>query len=324
MKAITRRAYGGPEVLECTDAAVREVGDGELLVRVHAGSPNAADWHLLTGEPLLVRPQFGLRRPRHQGFGTDIAGVVEEVGADVDGFVAGDRVVGTTGGRGFAELAPLSAASAAHVPEGVPLAAAATLPIAGVTALQAVVEHGEVGAGDRVLVNGASGGVGHFAVQIAVLLGAEVTGVCSARNLEFVRGLGATDALDYDRTDYTATGDPYDVIVDVVGNHPASANRQALVEGGRWIIVSGPKRRVLGPLPYVVRAMTRFALDSRSATMFVAAETSERMERLVGWLAAGDITPSVERAYALADTADAMRHVGTGRTRGKLVIEVTS
>lgn len=323
-KAITRAAYGGPEVLGFGVVDAPEPGEGELLVRVHAGSPNAADWHLLTGEPMLLRLDQGLRRPKHDRFGTDVAGVVEALGPGVTGFAVGDRVFGDTGGRGFAELTLLAADRAAHVPEGVTFADAATLPIAGVTALQAVHEIAEVGAGDRVLVNGASGGVGHFAVQIACVLGAEVTAVCSAGNYDLVARLGATHVIDYATTDYTATGARYDAIIDVVGNHPPGTNHRALTDHGRWVIVSGPKRRVLGPLPYVVRGLTRFAWGSRHATMFIAEETTARLTTLAEWLAAGEIEPVIERTYALPETSDAMRHIGTGRTRGKLVIEVTS
>lgn len=324
MKAITRQAYGGPEVLEFTTDDVPEAGEGELLVRVNAGSPNAADWHILTGEPLLLRPMYGLRRPRHPYFGTDVAGVVEAVGAGVRGFAVGDRVFGDTGGRGFAELAPLSADRAAQVPDGVSFAEAATLPIAGVTALQGLREKGGVATGDRVLVNGASGGVGHFAVQIAALLGAEVTGVSSARNHQLLRDLGASDTIDYANTDYTATGRTWDVILDLVGNHRAGANRRVLSQDGRWVIIGGPKHRVLGPLGYAVKGLLRFAVAPQSATMFVAEETTERLTTLAGWLAAGDIAPSIERTYALPETADAMRHIGEGHTRGKLVIDVAS
>lgn len=200
---------------------------------------------------------------------------------------------------------------------------AATLPIAGVTALQAVHEIAQVGRGDRVLVNGASGGVGHFAVQIARLLGAEVTAVCSARNRDLVTRLGATHVVDYATTDYTTAGARYDAIIDVVGNHAPSANHRVLVENGRWVIVSGPKRRILGPLPYAVRGLTRFAWGSRHATMFIAEETTARLTTLAEWLPAGEIEPVIERTYTLAEVPDAMRHIGTGRTRGKLVIEVT-
>lgn len=324
IKAITRRAYGGPEVLEFGAVDAPEPADDELVVRVHAASPNAADWHLLTGEPLLVHLDQGLRRPKHDRFGTDVAGVVEAVGPGATGFTVGDRVFGDTGGRGFAELAPLAADRAAHIPDGVGFAAAATLPIAGVTALQGVREIAQVGRGDRVLVNGASGGVGHFAVQIARLLGAEVTAVCSAPNHDLVRGLGADHAIDYTTTDYTATRARYDAIIDVVGNHPPAANHRALVEDGHWVIVSGPKRRVLGPIPYGVRGLARFALGSRTATMFMAKETTARLTTLAGWLASGEIEPVVERTYALPEVPDAMRQIGTGRNRGKLVIEVTA
>lgn len=325
MKAVTRTEYGGPEVLSWTTAPIPSPGEGQLLVRVHAGSPNAADWHFLRGRPLLVRPQLGFRRPRHHGFGTDVAGIVEQVGPGVTGFSVGDRVTGNSGGRGFAELAPLRASHAAHVPDGVSLHEAATLPLAGVTALQAVRDHGEVRPGDRVLVNGAGGGVGHFAVQVAAVLGAEVTAVTRTPTLQMVRDIGAHDAIDHTTTDYPGLGRKWDVIIDVAGTHPAAANRQSLAADGRWVIVSGPFRSALfGPMGYALGGLARFALRNQTARMFVAEETAERVTTLVAWLAAGDLTPQVERTFAISETAQAMRHLGGGGTRGKLVVDVVS
>ena len=322
MPAVTRREYGGPDVLSWSTAPVPTPDEGLLLVRVRAASPNAADWHMLRGKPYLLRPQTGWRRPRHRTFGTDVAGTVTAVGPGVEGVAVGDRVVGNTGGSGFAQFALLRADVVGRLPDHVTFEEAATLPIAGVTALEGLTDHGRVGPGDRVLVNGASGGVGHFAVQIATLLGAEVTAVSSARNHELVRGLGAADAIDYTTTDYTTAGRQWDVILDVAGTRPAGANARALVPGGRWVIMGGPMRNpVLGPLGYILRGLANFAPRSRTARMFVADETAERVTTLVDWLAAGDLTPHVEQTYAMQATRDAMAHIGTGRTRGKLVLE---
>jgi NADPH:quinone reductase-like Zn-dependent oxidoreductase len=322
MQAVTRTEYGGPEVLSWSTAEVPPVEEGRLLVRVHAASPNAADWHLLRGKPYLVRPQLGWRRPRHETFGTDVAGTVAAVGPGVEGFAVGDRVVANSGSRGFAEYAPLRADLAVKLPDHVAFEEAATLPIAGVTALEGLRDHARVGPGDRVLVNGASGGVGHFAVQIAVLLGAEVTAVSSARNHDLVRGLGAADTIDYTSTDYTTTGRQWDVVLDVAGTRPAGANARALTPEGRWVIVGGPMRNpVWGPMGYVLGGIANFAPRSRSATMFVARETAERVSTLVDWLAGGDLVPHVERSYPMQATAEAMAHIGSGRTRGKLLLE---
>jgi NADPH:quinone reductase-like Zn-dependent oxidoreductase len=322
MQAVTRTEYGGPGVLSWSTAEVPPVEEGRLLVRVHAASPNAADWHLLRGKPYLVRPQLGWRRPRHQTFGTDVAGTVAAVGRGVAGFAVGDRVVANSGGRGFAEFAPLRADLTVELPDHVTFQEAATLPIAGVTALQGLRDVAGVGPGDRVLVNGASGGVGHFAVQIAVLLGAEVTAVSSARNHDLVRGLGASDTIDYVTTDYTTTGRQWDVILDVAGTRPAGANARALRPEGRWVIVGGPMRNpVWGPMGYVLRGLANFAPRSKTARMFVAEETADRVGTLVAWLSTGELRPHVERVYPMAATAEAMAHVGTGRTRGKLVLD---
>lgn len=323
MRAITRTTYGGPDDLRLSQVARPVPADGQVLVRVVAASPNMADWHFLTGTPWLVRPQLGLRRPRDRRFGTDVAGEVVDVGAGVTELGPGDRVFGTTGGSGFAEHVALDADRVATVPDGVDCDVAATLPIAGVTALQAVRDLAEVGRGDRVLVNGASGGVGHFAVQVARLLGARVTGVCSARNHDLVRSLGAEDVIDYTTTDYTTSDRQWDVVVDVQGNHSGAANRRVLADDGHWVMVGGPKDgRVLGPLPWAAAGLLRFAVAPQHAHMFVASETRDRLETLAGWVADGRLAPSIEQRFPLADAADAMRHLATGRTRGKLVIEV--
>lgn len=322
MKAVTRRAYGGPDQLELESVPAPEPAPGEVLVRVRAASLNMADWHILTGEPWLVRPTLGWRRPRSATFGSDVAGVVEGVGQDVTAFTVGDRVFGNSG-HGFAELAPIAADHAALIPDTVTFHQAAALPVAGVTALQAVCEIGRVTEDDRVLVNGAAGGVGHFAVQIARLIGAEVTAVSSARNHDFVRGLGATHVVDHTTADYTAAEDRYDVIIDVQGTHGARGNLRVLAAGGRWVLIGGPKdNRLLGPLPWMLGGLLRLAFSSRHAHMVVADETTERLERLAAWVRAGDVTPSIERTVPLADVPDAMRRLGAGRTRGKQLVEI--
>lgn len=322
MKAVTRRTYGGPEQLAFEAVPVPKLGADDLLLRVQAASLNMADWHIMTGAPWVVRPSLGLRRPRSATFGSDVAGVVEAVGPDVTDIAVGDRVFGISG-HGFAEVAPLRAERAAHIPDEVSFEQAAALPIAGVTALQAVTEIGQAAAGDRVLVNGGSGGVGHLAVQIAHLAGAEVTAVTSARNLDFVRGLGAAEVIDYATTDYTTLDRRYDLIVDVQGNHRAAENLRVLSPDGRWVIVGGPNdSRLLGPLPWALGGLLRTAFSSRHARMFIAQETRPRLEQLATWVAAGQLTPHVERTVPLSDLPPAMGHLGTGRTRGKQLIQI--
>jgi NADPH:quinone reductase-like Zn-dependent oxidoreductase len=322
MKAVTRRTYGGPDRLAFETVPVPEPAADEVLVRARAAALNMGDWHLMTGEPWLVRPTLGLRQPRSATFGGDVAGLVAAVGSDVTGFSVGDRVFGHSG-HAFAELATLLTARAAHVPEGVTFETAAALPIAGVTALQAVREIGRVEEGHRVLVNGASGGVGHYAVQIARLLGASVTAVSSPRNHELLRGLGASEVIDHTTTDYTTLDTRYDVIIDVQGNHGGAANLRVLAPGGRWVLVGGPKdNRLLGPLPWASAGLLRAAFSSRHAHMFVAQETTSRLEQLAAWVVAGEVTPHVERTVPLPDLPEAMRHLGAGRTRGKQVVTV--
>lgn len=326
MTAVTRDRYGGPEVLRVGTLPVPSARPGEVLVRVEAASVNAADVHGLRGYPWLGRLSFGVSGPRHPGLGNDVCGVVEALGQGVTDLAVGDRVTGNTGGRGFAEFATLRSSHAAVVPDAVPSALAACLPTAGATALIAVDEHGRVGDDDRVLVNGATGGVGHLATQLAVHRGAVVTAVCSARNEGFARSLGATEVVDRHTTAYPSLGRRWDVIVDNHGTHPAAANLAVLADGGRWVLVSGPmENRVLGPLPYTLRALARArATSGRHASMFVSAETRDRLAILLDLTAAGAIRPRVERTFGLADVPAAMAHAVTGRTCGKLVIDVAA
>lgn len=322
MKAVTRRAYGGPDQLAFESVPEPEPGPGQVLVRVKAASLNMADWHVLTGQPWLIRPTLGWRHPRSATFGSDVAGTVEALGEGVTTFTVGDRVFGNSG-HGFAELAPVPVDHAALIPDTVTYQQAAALPVAGTTALQAVCEIGKVVTGDHVLVNGASGGVGHFAVQIAALRGAEVTAVSSARNQDFVRELGATHVVDHTTADYTTQEAQYDVIIDVQGTHGGRSNLRVLAPGGRWVLIGGPKdNRLLGPLPWVFGGLVRAAFSSRHAHMFVADETTERLDQLAAWVRSGDVTPSIERTVPLADVPGAMRHLGTGRTRGKQLVEI--
>ena len=321
MTAVTRREYGGPEVLRVEQVPVPVAGDDELLVRVEHASVNPADRYFMLGTPTLVRTRTGFGKPKSPMFGIDVAGVVEAVGAGVSGFAVGDRILGGSG-NGYAEYATVPADHAAVLPDGVTTEQAALLPVAGATALQGL-DLGKVGAGTRLLVNGASGGVGHLAVMLAVARGAEVTGVCSTANVEFVRSLGAADVIDYTAEDYTMRGRTWDVLLDNQGNHSPAANRGVLVKKGRWVVVNGPMTsKVWGPMRYVVGALASSLFASQTAVQFTAEEDSATLATLVAKLAEGSLRPRVERSFPLAELPAAIAHLGTNRTVGKLHIQV--
>ncbi len=321
MQGWARHEYGGPEVLTLEQRVVPDPGPGEVRIRVHAASINPADRYHLLGMPRMIQLVDGLRRPKDPRLGIDVAGIVDAVGPDVTDHAVGDRVFGSSG-NGYAELATLRVASAARVPDGVGLAQAAALPVAGATALQGL-RLGRVGDGSRVLVNGASGGVGHLAVQLARAMGAHVTGVCSTRNLQLVRDLGADEVIDYTTTDYADLGEQWDVLFDNHGNHAPAVNRGVLVDGGRWVIVNGPMAStVWGPMGYIARAVASCLFSSVKAVQFTARETSEDLATLAAHVADGTVLPHVEREFALSELPAAIDHLATNRTRGKVLLRV--
>ena len=314
MKAILNREYGPPDALRLEDVPRPTIGDDQLLVRVRAASVNPFDWHLMRGKPLFVRLLVGLRRPKGGGLlGVDVAGVVEAVGANVTEFGPGDEVFGSCSAT-FAEYTVGREDDFVAKPENLTLEEAAALPGAGATALQAVRDHGSVEAGQKVLVNGAAGGVGTFAVQIAKSLGAHVTGVCSTTNLEFVRSLGADEVVDYTVADFTHDLQ-YDVIIDNVGNRTLRTLRHALAPGGTVVAVGGGMSRKLGTKllgRFVEQRLVTFIAKVSKADMVVLKELSE----------AGKIVPAIGRTYPLSETPDAIRYVETRHARGKVVITV--
>jgi len=276
MMAVTSRRYGGPDVLAIETVPTPQAAEGQLLVRVLGSSANALDWRLLSGTPLMVRLMMGLRTPKRLIPGADVAGTVVAVGDAVTGFRVGDAVFGESAGGGFAQFAAIDAHGVVPLPDGVSFVAAGATAVSGLTALQGLRTHGGVKPGDRVLINGAAGGVGSFAVQIARILGAsEITAVCSTSNVDQARALGATRVIDYTREDFVAVSDEYDVIFDVMGNRTADQIRSILAPGARYVAVSGPmKNRFLGPFPHLL-AM-RFALRRSDASFhqFTAAPPS--------------------------------------------------
>jgi NADPH:quinone reductase-like Zn-dependent oxidoreductase len=325
MKAIVQSRYGGPgDVLEFRDVERPRPGDGEVLLRGRASSVNPADWFTLVGRPYVLRLAFGLTGPRQRVPGRDVAGTVEAVGARVSRWRPGDEVYGELPGGAFAEYAVAAADALAPKPSTLDFAEAAAVPLAGVTALQGLRDAGGVRAGQRVLVNGASGGVGTFAVQIARALGARVTGVGRADGLDLIRSLGADEVVDYTREDFTRGAPAYDVIFDLVGNHPIAAYRRILRPGGVYVASAGRLGgAILGPLPYLARvALSSVRRGRRRVTVFAAKSTPEDLAALTRMIEAGAVTPVIDRTYALSEVADALAHQGLGHARGKTVVTI--
>jgi NADPH:quinone reductase-like Zn-dependent oxidoreductase len=318
VKTIFRRAYGSPAALQVEDTAPPETGDDGVLVRVQAASLNRVDWYHLTGTPYVGRPMMGLRKPKSPTFGTDFAGTVEVVGRDVTQFKGGDEVFGRS--SRFAEVV-LADAAVALKPTNLTFDEAAAVPLAALTALQGLRDQGQLQPGQKVLINGASGGVGTFAVQIAKALGAEVTAVCSTRNIELVRSLGADRVVDYTREDFTRTAERYDVLFDNAGSRSWSACKRVLTPNATVVLVGGPKRsRVLGPMGHLIAMKLAAKFGSRRAAFFIADLNQPDLESLRDLIEAGQVKPVIERRYAFSEVADALRYLGEGHTQGKLVI----
>jgi NADPH:quinone reductase-like Zn-dependent oxidoreductase len=317
MKAVTQSEYGGPEVLEFQDVERPPVGDRDVLVRVHAASVHIGDVILMTGSPFVMRMATGLRRPKRPIPGTDIAGTVEAVGAAVTRFRPGDSVFGWCAGA-FAEYASTSEDQLASMPVGMAFEAAAATGVSATTALQLLRDDGRVGPGQRVLINGASGGVGTFAVQIAKAFGAEVTGVCSTKNLELVRSIGADHVIDYTKEDFRLGEARYDLILDNVGNQSMAATRRALTPDG--MLISNGGGHTGGKLGRVIRATITSMLVRQQAKPTVKVQNQADLEVLKGLVEAGKIAPVLDGRYPLHETPSAIAHVATGRARGTVVI----
>lgn len=325
MRALTYACYGSADVLRLDVVEKPRPAPGRLLVRVAAASVNPLDWHSLHGTPFVMRLESGIGRPRDPRMGADFSGVVEAIGDGVTGFAPGDAVFGASNGA-LAEYVTVRAAAVAHVPGGQPLDEAATIPVAGVTALQAVRDLARVRAGQRVLVNGASGGVGTFAVQIAKSLGAEVTGVSSTRNLELVRSLGAAHVIDYTRDDFTMGDRRYDVVIDAVGNRDLRDIRRVMTADGTCVLVGGggPERSFLGPVAGLLTALAYDRVVSQQFLPFLAEVTPERLNALADLVRSGAVRPVIDRRYGFDEAAEAIRYLETGRARGKVLVTMAS
>jgi len=320
MKAIVYTKYGSPDVLQLKDVEKPTPKDNEVLIKIHAASANPLDWHRMRGAPFLVRLDEGLRKPRNPRLGADIAGRVEAVGNNVTQFQPGDEVFGVCAG-GFAEYASVPESKLALKPANSSFEEAAAAPVAAFTALQGLRDKGQIQPGQKVLVNGASGGVGTFAVQIAKSFGTEVTGVCSTRNLDMVRSIGADHVIDYTQDDFTKNGQSYDLIYDAVGNRSVSDYKRALRLQGTCVIVGFStlsrllEHMFLGPL----MSMTG---NKKIGLMGVAKPNQKDLVFVKELLEAGKVVPVIDRRYPLSETAEAIRYLEEGHARGKVVITV--
>jgi NADPH:quinone reductase-like Zn-dependent oxidoreductase len=328
MRAAVRDRFGPPHTVELREIDKPVPAHDEMLVKVRASSMNPADWYSMTGTPYVGRVEMGLRRPKTRSLGTDFAGTVEAVGADVTRFRPGDEVFGARSGA-FAEYVCVKEDRAVVPrPANVTFEQAAAVPVAALTALQGLRDTGNLQPGNRVLVNGASGGVGTFAVQIAKAFGGEVTGVCSARNVECARSIGADHVVDYTRDDFTREdftrgGRRYDVMLDVAGSRAWSECKRVLGPHATLVIVGAPKgTRLLGPLSHVIALRVASMCSSQKARFFIAKFNPADMAVLRDLLEAGSITPVIDRSYALSEIADAFRYMGEGHAKGKIVITV--
>ena len=322
MRAITQDRYGSAEVLDSREIDKPEIGDNEVLLRVHAAGVNLADWAIMSGLPYIARPVYGLRRPKVGVRGTDVAGTVEEVGSAVTRFQPGDEVFGWCAGS-FADYAAAAENALVAKPVNLTFEQAASVPMAGMVALVAVRDRGKVRAGQKILINGASGGIGTFAVQIAKALGAEVTGVCSTRNVDLVRSIGADPVIDYTKDDFTRNGQQYDFILDNVANHSLTDLRRALTPTGMLVPNGGGfNHRWMASGGRLVRGAVLFKFGQQVLGNFLLSQKLDDLVALKELIEAGRVTPVLDRSYPLTETRRAMDHVGSGHTRGKVTVSM--
>jgi len=323
LKAITNAKYGSPDVLELKEVVKPVPKEDEVLIRVHAASANAGDWHILRGSPFIMRlVGFGLFKPKYTILGTDVAGTIESVGNSVKQFKVGDEVYGDlslNGYGGYAEYVCTRENSIVLKPANISFEEAAAVPTAAVTALQGLRDHGKIEAGQKVLVNGASGGIGTFAVQLAKAFGAEVTAVCSTKNLEIVRSIGADHTVDYTKENFTKSGKQYDLILAPNGYHPISDYKRALTDNGRYVMTGGATKQMFEAMllgPWI--SMT----GNKKMSNSLIKPNQKDLEFLKGLLEAGKVKPVIVKRYKLSEVAEAVRYVESGHAQGKVVINV--
>jgi NADPH:quinone reductase-like Zn-dependent oxidoreductase len=323
MTAITYDRYGSPDVLALDTIAKPVAKDDEVLVRVRAAAANPADWRMMRGDPYLVHLMSGLRKPRRpMVLGRDLAGEVEAVGKHVTRFRPGDEVFAEVTTGSFADYVAVPEQLLVPKPTNLTHEQAAAVPLAAVTALQGLRDRGRVAAGQRVLINGASGGVGTFAVQIAKSYGAQVTGVCSTRNVDLVRSIGADHVVDYTHEDFTRSQQRYDLILDTVANHSLAEIRRVLTRKGRFVPVGAGGGRWLGPAGYMLRALLLSPFVSQTMAPVSAKPNKEDLQFMRELVEAGQVTPVIDRTFPLSQAPDAMRYLEEGHARGKVVISL--
>jgi NADPH:quinone reductase-like Zn-dependent oxidoreductase len=323
MKAIVHRQYGSPDVLRLEEVEKPTPAAKELLIKVHDASLNPLDWHFMRGKPYVMRMSVGMGTPKATRIGVDFSGTVEAVGADVKLFKVGDEIFGTADGA-LAEYVTSTEAGLALKPSNMTFEQAASAPVAALTALQGLRDKGQLKAGQKVLINGASGGVGTFAVQIAKSLGADVTGVCSTRNVDMVRSIGADHVIDYTKEDFTKGSQRYDLIFDTVGNHALLDYRRVLNPHGIFVIIGAPSDDPwLGPLASPIKAFAISPFVSQQFTMLMAdANKTNDLDTLRDLMQAGKLTPVIDRQYTLNDAPAAMRYLEQGHARGKVIVSL--
>ena len=325
MKAIVYCDFGPPDVLKLEDINRPVPNDDQVLIKVRAASVNPYDWHFMRGIPYVMRMEAGLRKPKVTRLGGDVAGQVEAVGKNVTRFKAGDEVFGLCNGA-FADYC-LGRSKLAMKPASMTFEQAAAVPVAAVTALQGLRDKGKIETGQRVLINGASGGVGTFAVQIAKSLGANVTGVCSGRNVEMVRSLGADQVIDYTKEDFTQGAQRYDLILDCVGTQPLSGFKRVLKRDGVCVLIGGggpDEGNWIGPLARPLKALVIAPFISQKIGMMVAEVNKEDLTLLADLMQAGKMTPVIDRTYTLSEVPEAIRYLEKGHARGKVIIRTGS
>ncbi len=320
MKAVVHSSYGSPEGVEVREVEMPAIDADQVLLRVHASSLNPVEWYAVMG-PVFSRLNTGLRRPKKAAIGGDVAGRVEAVGTDVTEFRPGDEVFGTSGAS-WAECAPAREVRLVHKPPNVSFEEAASVPIAGLTALQALRDQGQVEPGQKVLINGASGGVGTFAIQLAKEFGADVTAVCSTRNVEAARSLGADRVCDYTKDDFTRRVERHDLMLDIAGSRPFRDFARVLTPSARVVLVGGRMNRGLGPLPHLGATIASSLVRSQKISFFITKIEKDDLAFTADLLAAGKVKPVIDRRYELSEVRDALSYFGEGHARGKVVLTV--
>jgi NADPH:quinone reductase-like Zn-dependent oxidoreductase len=319
MKAIAYSQYGSPDVLKYEEVEKPTAGENEVLIKVRTASVNPLDWHFMRGTPYPLRLMAGLSRPKITRLGVDVAGQVEAIGRNVKELKPGDEVFGSCRGA-FAEYVCTSESNLVTKPDNVTFEQAASAPVAGFTALQALRDKGRIQPGQKVLINGAAGGVGTFAVQIARLFGADVTGVCSTRNVEMVRSIGADRVIDYTQEDFTGSGQRYDLILDCIGNRPLSAYRRVMSPKGTYAVIGGPNGRWIGPLAAFLKVPLLAPFVGQKLAVVLAKGSKKDLTVLRELMETGKVTPVLDRCYSLDEVPQAIRYLEEGHARGKVVI----